>query len=101
MKTILKTVLLVTTIILTSCSNNDDIPQDQLPPITQTGANTFGCVINEEVLTPKDRKGIPQPRGLDAGRDPNGNFYILSSNLQDDNGLYMYIYKQSYFYRNL
>lgn len=34
-----------------SCCNDDDNPQnplDQLPPATQTGANTFGCLINGE-----------------------------------------------------
>ncbi|MGH2649337.1 MAG: hypothetical protein ACRDE8_17285, partial [Ginsengibacter sp.] len=28
-------------------------PVDQLPPATQTGANTFGCLINGEVFLPK------------------------------------------------
>ncbi len=28
-------------------------PVDQLPPKTQTGANTFGCLINGEVFLPK------------------------------------------------
>lgn len=42
--------LLLTTFTL-SCCNDDDNPQnplDQLPPATQTGANTFGCLINGE-----------------------------------------------------
>src|SRR5690554_1979895 len=36
---------------LTACNKDDDQPQDpidQLPPVTQTGANTFGCLINGE-----------------------------------------------------
>ena len=28
-------------------------PIDQLPPETQTGANTFGCLINGEIFLPK------------------------------------------------
>lgn len=28
-------------------------PLDQLPPATQTGANTFGCLINGQVFIPK------------------------------------------------
>lgn len=28
-------------------------PVDQLPPETQTGANTFGCLVNGEVFLPK------------------------------------------------
>jgi hypothetical protein len=36
----------------------DPIPAvDQLPPITQTGANTFGCLINGNVYTPKGYSG--------------------------------------------
>ncbi len=34
-----------------ACNKDDDKPQnpiDQLPPATQTGANTFGCLINGE-----------------------------------------------------
>jgi hypothetical protein len=41
--------LLLTTFTLSSCSNEDDKPTnpiDQLPPETQIGANTFGCLIN-------------------------------------------------------
>jgi len=41
--------LLLTTFTLSCCNNDDDNPQnplDQLPPATQTGANTFGCLIN-------------------------------------------------------
>ncbi|WP_157487179.1 hypothetical protein [Gelidibacter algens] len=37
----------------TSCNNDDDAPTDpigQLPPMTQTGENTFGCLINGEPL---------------------------------------------------
>jgi hypothetical protein len=55
MKTTFFALLLV---ILTSCSKQDDpIPPDplaKLPPITQVGANTFGCVINGQVFYPRD-----------------------------------------------
>ncbi|WP_418602421.1 hypothetical protein [Hwangdonia sp.] len=36
-----------------SCCNKDDNPRnpiDQLPPATQTGENTFGCLVNGEPL---------------------------------------------------
>ncbi len=32
--------------------NSDPSPVDQLPPATQTGANTFGCLLNGKVWTP-------------------------------------------------
>ncbi len=31
-------------------------PLAKLPPETQTGANTFGCVINNQVFFPRDGK---------------------------------------------
>src|SRR5699024_4348154 len=55
---------------MTSCSkddNNSKDPVDQLPPATQTGENTIGCLVNGEPLLPK-------------GISPNGNrqcFYQL------------------------
>lgn len=53
MKTLIYILSLIT---LTACNKDDntETPQDQLPPITQTGANTAGCIINGKVLIPKN-----------------------------------------------
>lgn len=51
-----------------SCKKSKESPEDELsklPPITQTGANTFGCLVNGKAWTPK---------GWD-GRQPN--FFII------------------------
>ena len=48
--------LLPLLMILLSCNKDDDKPVepvDLLPPITQTGANTVGCLVNGEALLPK------------------------------------------------
>ena len=51
-------------LLLTQCSkckNADPAPQDpaaQLPPATQTGANTLGCLINGQPYTPQGRVGL-------------------------------------------
>ena len=40
---------------VTSCNNDDDQPQspiDQLPAATQTGENTFGCLLDGEPFIP-------------------------------------------------
>lgn len=37
------------------CKKNDVITVDQLPPATQTGAGTFGCLLNGVVWVPKSR----------------------------------------------
>ncbi|WP_310555337.1 DUF5025 domain-containing protein [Flavobacterium sp.] len=45
-------------ITLTACNKNDNttpqVIQDQLPPITTTGVNTAGCMINGKVIVPKN-----------------------------------------------
>lgn len=42
---------------LSQCRKKDPDPADQLPPATQTGANTFGCLVNGQVWTPKGNNG--------------------------------------------
>ena len=41
-------------------------PADQLPPATQTGANTFGCLVNGKVYIPKgySGNGSPNPKKI-------------------------------------
>ncbi|TMU50427.1 DUF6252 family protein [Flagellimonas algicola] len=61
MKTLLAFMLMV---ILTACNNDDDgtpeNPADALPPATQTGEGTFGCLIDGEPFFP-GRFGGDQP----------------------------------------
>ena len=49
-------------LLLTQCSKckNTPAPADpaaQLPPATQTGANTFGCLVNGQPFTPQGNTG--------------------------------------------
>ena len=39
------------------CKKNDPTPLAQLPPATQTGANTFGCLVNGQVWLPNQNYG--------------------------------------------
>lgn len=41
-----KTLLLLPMWVLLGCQKNDPSPAEQLPPATQTGANTAGCVVD-------------------------------------------------------
>jgi hypothetical protein len=54
MKASFNFILLVLLLNLSSCSKKDncDNPVDCLPAMTQTGANTAGCLVNGKVLTP-------------------------------------------------
>ena len=56
----MKTTILIINlfITITSCnSNNDNSFTPTLPAITQTGANTFGCYIDGNLLVPRDGDG--------------------------------------------
>ena len=59
-----KLLLLVTSFVLlnSSCKKSKPTnPVDQLPPETQTGANTFGCLVNGKVYIPKGSTGMGKP----------------------------------------
>lgn len=43
--------------LLLGCKKDTSAPVDQLPPATQTGANTFGCLVNGQAWTPKGYNG--------------------------------------------
>ena len=54
---------------LSQCKKKaDPAPADQLPPATQTGANTFGCLLNGQPWTPNGNNGTPN---LVVTYDPN------------------------------
>ena len=59
--TFLKTTLLLFVITFFNCENNDS--DEQLPPITQKGANTFGAIVDGKVFIPKDKTGYSAPGG--------------------------------------
>ena len=44
--------LLLLPLALLGCKKDDPKPEDQLPPATRTGANTFGCLVNGQAWTP-------------------------------------------------
>ncbi|NRB60630.1 MAG: hypothetical protein HRU50_11915 [Winogradskyella sp.] len=74
-----------------SCDKNDDDnngsqnPIDQLPPATQTGENTAGCLVNGEAFLPNN--GSIQPLVLNylngedftlgISREVNGSLYTI------------------------
>ncbi|WP_445721699.1 DUF6252 family protein [Flavobacterium sp.] len=72
-----KIVLLLLATLTLSCCNKDDNPfsgNDQLPPETQTGANTVGCLVNGHVYLPSQR-GLNSPVNCYYQLD-NGEFYF-------------------------
>jgi hypothetical protein len=64
---------------ITCCKKTDSLDAElaKLPPITQTGANTFGCLVNGKAVTPNS-SCINCPPPLEGGYDPspNGQFSL-------------------------
>lgn len=78
-----------------SCKKNKGSKEDQLPPITQTGANTFGCLINGKVWIPKGYNGTGTPNPKISIEFFNGKMFlgIVTSQLENGNSQgYMDIY---------
>jgi len=49
---------------------------DSLPPATQTGANTLGCLVNGKVFVPKGHGGTGRPNPhVQYDYDLNGKPY--------------------------
>jgi hypothetical protein len=74
--------LLITLCLLAvnACSNNDDKPVnpvDTLPPITQTGEDTFACLINRKPFFSSYKRRATY----------SGNSISISGSRQDDMGL--------------
>lgn len=62
------TILFFMTFVLLSSCTKDNPTKAQLPPETQTGANTFGVTINGKVYIPRDPTGgngvFPSSKGM-------------------------------------
>ena len=75
-----------------ACKKTSNIQQDQLPPITQEGKNTFGCLINGKVYVPK---GFEQNKpAFDMIVDPefnNGSIDIRTFNKESGREFYLNI----------
>ena len=71
--------IIVISFIAGSCNKEDET--EQLPPITQTGANTFGFVFDGVVFTPTDSnsRGFGIDGGGTSGISVFGAILILST----------------------
>lgn len=71
---------------LGGCSNDNETPPpnpvDLLPPATQTGENTFGCLLDGEVFLPGS--GI-NPLDCVYQFVDGGYYFALQANKRDDN----------------
>ena len=100
-KAFLKPIVLLFILTLLSCSNKNT--EDQLPPITQTGANTFGAIVDGRTFIPSDSysttPGTPKFKGLQVYVGNNfktskgdDKWTILTGNFKLNPSIYIYIY---------
>jgi hypothetical protein len=78
-------ILLFAIILLSACNKDDDTPAnpvDQLPPATQTGANTFGCLLDGEVFIPR---GGTNPLDCVYQFIDGGYYFGLQGNKRNEN----------------
>lgn len=66
------------------CKKDKSDPVSQLPPATQTGANTFGCLVNGKAWVPKGWDGNKPNFFVIADPNYGGNLDIRAYNLNGD-----------------
>ncbi len=95
------TILSLLFVIIASCSkDNNQTPEDQLPPATTIGANTAGCYINGKLLIPKNGSAsfVGTPYGLEKNQGnnfwPNKNDYwqLEIANKKDGNSASIFLW---------
>jgi hypothetical protein len=100
-----KTAFLLFAITLSNCENND--PEEQLPPITQTGTNTFGAIVDNRIFTPADSFSTTPGNNTFKGlrvlvgenfKDTMGDdkWTILTGNFKINPSIYIYTYFNKY-----
>ena len=83
----MKAILIILSLmLLQNCSTSDDTFTPTLPPITQTGANTFGVYIDGKLLIPRDGAGTfnsPDPGMSYSGLGDPPNYIYNEISIQD------------------
>ena len=107
-KAILRNAILVLFITACGCTKDNGTQEDVLPPITQTGANTFGFVYDGVVFTPTDSNS--RGFGIDSGATSgllvlgyyidtehysNGIEVTRYTNIKNAKRAFIYLYKLS------
>jgi hypothetical protein len=77
-----------------SCDPFESVTEEKLPPITQEGKNTFGCLVNGKIWIPKGK--VASTSNLDASYDPSyrgGLFDVDAYRTTDseDSNIYLYM----------
>ncbi len=79
----ISTIIVVVAILLAACTNRNPLPQP-----TQTGSNTFGCLIDGEPYIPDGGRGFMPSKPV------NGGFLVIRSSPYTL-GVYIYTYAKN------
>jgi hypothetical protein len=78
-------ILYAALLLLTQCSKckkDDPTPEEQLPPATQIGANTFGCLVNGQAYLPSGYNGTSNYVVLYEPAPNGGTLNILTYSIK-------------------
>ncbi len=80
-------IIFITALTLSSCDKDNDKPEiEKLPPVTQTGANTFGCLLDGQAFLPG---GGTNPLDCVYQYTNGGYYFALQGNKRDsENNLF-------------
>ncbi|TRX72186.1 DUF6252 family protein [Carboxylicivirga sp. M1479] len=76
-------------IILMGSGCEEDDKKPELPPITQSGENTFGCLVDGEVWLPKKGMITTPPFSVSNYQYDDGRWLIIANNLKQSIYFYM------------
>jgi hypothetical protein len=94
MKTCINLLLVTALLALSQCKKNNPDPVSQLPPATQVGANTLGCLVNGQPWTPQGNDGSSN-YSINYDKNPYGVLDISTYRYQQqpiDNYQYLILF---------
>jgi len=95
--------LLLIALLATACNSDDTVdPASLLPPITMTGENTFGCLIDGKFFRPRDGRSTinSDNRGLRVVQTETDNWEIHVFDRKSDKTGSLFIHLEDLFVLN-
>ena len=98
-----KLTLLLGIMLVLACSSDDAVdPESLLPPITTTGENTFGCLIDGKFFRPRDGRSTlnSDNKGLRVVRTENDNLELHIYDRKSEMGSSLFIHLENFYLLN-
>jgi hypothetical protein len=92
--------LLLVTILATACNSDDPVDlASLLPPMTTTGENTFGCLIDGKFFRPRDASNVISSgnKGLRILRTEEKNLEISTFDFKSEKRTSLYIHLENFY----